>query len=102
MEMITMLFDGILCLVLFLVAWQSLFATELFKAIVLFITFGLLMALSWVRLNAVDVAIAEAAIGAGLTGALMLAALAKLQKITHNDKTPNHSVNSKNEERKEH
>jgi len=36
------------------------------------------MALSWVRLDAPDVALAEAAIGAGLTGALLLAALARL------------------------
>ncbi len=52
---------------------------NLFKAIVLFIAFGLLMSLAWVRLGAPDVALAEAAIGAGLTGALLMAALAKLQ-----------------------
>ena len=51
---------------------------DLFKAIVLFICFGLLLALAWVRLDAPDVALAEAAIGTGLTGALLLAALAKL------------------------
>ena len=37
------------------------------------------MALVWVRLDAIDVALAEAAIGAGLTGALLMAALAQLQ-----------------------
>jgi len=36
------------------------------------------MALDWVRLAAPDVALAEAAIGAGLTGALLMAALARL------------------------
>ena len=45
----------------------------------LFISFGLLLALAWVRLAAPDVALAEAGIGAGLTGALLMAALARLQ-----------------------
>jgi uncharacterized MnhB-related membrane protein len=74
-------------MVLLFVAWRSLKSTDLFQAIVLFISFGLLMAISWVRLNAIDVAIAEVAIGAGLTGALLLAALEKLQKLTSVDKT---------------
>ncbi|CAA6809147.1 MAG: Sodium:proton antiporter [uncultured Sulfurovum sp.] len=86
MEVIISIFDGLLCVVLLWVAWQSLSSTNLFKAIVLFITFGLLLAISWVRLNAIDVAIAEVAIGAGLTGALLLAALAKLHNTTDTDK----------------
>jgi uncharacterized MnhB-related membrane protein len=39
---------------------------------VLFIIFGLLMSLAWARLAAPDIGLAEAAIGAGLTGALLL------------------------------
>ncbi|MGB3212199.1 MAG: DUF4040 domain-containing protein [Desulforhopalus sp.] len=60
-------------------AWRALTSPDLFRAIVLFISFGLLMALAWVRLDAPDVALAEAAIGAGLTGALLMAALARLR-----------------------
>ena len=78
MTLLQWAFDGVLGLVLLWLAWLSLASTNLFKAIVLFIAFGLLMALSWVRLDAPDVALAEAAIGAGLTGALLLAALARL------------------------
>lgn len=44
---------------------------------VLFIAFGLLLALAWVRLGAADVALAEAAIGAGVAGALLLDAAAQ-------------------------
>ncbi len=62
-------------------AWRTLASADLFKAIVLFIAFGLLMALAWVRLNAPDIALAEAAIGAGLTGALLLVALARLNPV---------------------
>jgi len=60
-------------------AWFALFSRDLFRAIVLFVTFGLLLALIWLRLGAVDVALAEAAIGAGLTGALLITALSRLR-----------------------
>lgn len=85
MDKVTLLgwiFDTVLGLGLLWLAWRALNSSDLFKAIVLFISFGLLMALVWVRLNAPDVALAEAAIGAGLTGALLLAALARLQIMT--------------------
>jgi uncharacterized MnhB-related membrane protein len=73
-------FDGLLGLGLLWLAWQALACADLFKAIVLFIAFGLLMALAWARLDAPDIALAEAAIGAGLTGALLLTALARLNR----------------------
>lgn len=79
--LIAWLFDIILGLGLLLLAWRLLSCSELFKAIVLFIAFGLLMAIAWVRMDAPDVALAEAAIGSGLTGALLLAALARLHLI---------------------
>ena len=84
MEQITALqwlFDGTLVLALLWLAWRALSSPDLFTAIVLFIAFGLMMALAWVRLQAPDIALAEAAIGAGLTGALLLAALARLNDL---------------------
>ena len=72
------LFDLPLALVLLWLAWRLLTSADLFKAVVLFIAFGLLMALAWVRLQALDIALAEAAIGAGVTGALFLSALNKM------------------------
>jgi uncharacterized MnhB-related membrane protein len=80
------LFDGILVLILLILAWQVLRSPDLFKAIVLFIVFGLMMSLAWVRLKAVDIALAEAAIGAGLTGALFFRALGRLQSRGVNDR----------------
>jgi len=82
MEALTLLswvFDATLGCTLMWLAWRTLASEDLFKGIVLFIAFGLLMALAWVRLDAPDIALAEAAIGAGLTGALLLGALAKLE-----------------------
>ncbi|TMP28270.1 sodium:proton antiporter [Pseudoalteromonas rubra] len=55
-------------------------AKDLFQAILLFISMGLLVTLAWVRLGAWDVAIAEAAIGAGLTGALLIATRRQLNQ----------------------
>lgn len=68
-------FDGLLALALLWSAWRTLAAPDLFRAVVMFIVFGLLMTLAWARLAAPDIALAEAAIGAGLTGALLLDAL---------------------------
>ena len=53
----------------------ALLGRDRYRAVILFIVFGLLMTLAWVRLAAPDIALAEAAIGAGLTGALLLDAL---------------------------
>jgi multisubunit Na+/H+ antiporter MnhB subunit len=49
------------------------------RAAVLFILFGLLMSLAWVRLLAPDIALAEAAIGAGITGVLLVDALRHME-----------------------
>lgn len=69
--------DGLIVLTLLWLAWRALASDDLFKGIVLFIAFGLVLSLAWLRLRAPDVALAEAAIGAGLTGALLLSAYAK-------------------------
>ncbi|WP_421621688.1 hydrogenase subunit MbhD domain-containing protein [Alkalilimnicola ehrlichii] len=66
--------DGLLALGLLWLAWQAVTAPRLFRSVVMFIVFGLFMSLCWARLAAPDLALAEAAIGAGLTGALLLSA----------------------------
>jgi energy-converting hydrogenase B subunit D len=68
----TLTFDFLLALSLLWSGWRTLAAPRLDRAIVLFIVFGLLMSLAWARLSAPDIGLAEAAIGAGLTGALLL------------------------------
>ena len=50
---------------------------QLYAGVLLFVSFGLVLALVWARLGAADLALAEAAIGAGLTGVLLFAALAR-------------------------
>jgi uncharacterized MnhB-related membrane protein len=74
------LFDAAVAALLLAIAWRALSVEDLFRAVVLFIAFGLVMTLAWVRLEAPDVALAEAAIGAGLTGALLLDTLGHLRQ----------------------
>ncbi len=72
-------FDLLLAGGLLGLALQVVASRGLFRSVVLFIALGLLMALAWARLAAPDLALAEAAIGAGLTGALLLSAYRALQ-----------------------
>ncbi|WP_111642311.1 hydrogenase subunit MbhD domain-containing protein [Marinimicrobium alkaliphilum] len=74
--MIEWLLDGTLAALLLILAIAVIRASGLYASVVLFIAFGLLLALTWARLGAPDLALAEAAIGAGLTGVLLLGALA--------------------------
>lgn len=78
--------DLLLVLVLLWLAWAALSSRDLFRCIVLFIAFGLVLSMAWVRLGAPDVALAEAAIGAGLAGALLLATWARLPGKTEDSK----------------
>lgn len=73
--MLEVLLDALLVLALLGTALAVLLSRDLFRAVVLFIAFGLLLSLCWVRLRAPDLALAEAAIGAGLTGVLLLDAV---------------------------
>lgn len=73
-------FDLTLAVLIAWTAWQSVTSREVFRAVVLFVVFGLLIALAWLRLGAPDVALAEAAVGAGLTGVLLLETLGHLRR----------------------
>jgi multisubunit Na+/H+ antiporter MnhB subunit len=65
-------------LVLLTAAW-SVAARESYSAVVGFVSYGLLMAIVWMQLFAIDVALTEAAVGSGLTGLLLLGAAARLR-----------------------
>jgi multisubunit Na+/H+ antiporter MnhB subunit len=69
---------GLAVLVLAVAVW-TIAARDTFAAVVGFVTYGLLLTLVWVRLDAVDVALTETAIGSGLTGVLLLGAAARLR-----------------------
>lgn len=68
---------ALVLLVLGLALWITA-ARSAYGAAVGFVAYGLFLALIWVRLEAVDVALTEAALGSGLTGMLLLGAAARL------------------------
>jgi multisubunit Na+/H+ antiporter MnhB subunit len=62
--------------------WQQpagLLPPDEFAAVVGFVTYGLLLALVWMSLRSVDIALTEAAIGSGVTGVLLVGAVARLR-----------------------
>lgn len=71
--------DLVLVPLLALAALAAVGLRDRFAGIVVFVVVGMLVAIAWVRLGAVDVALAEAAIGAGLTGVLLLGAQARIR-----------------------
>ncbi len=78
MNIVLVLEGGLALLILAVAAWATL-VRETFASVVGFVVYGLLLALAWVSLSSVDVALTEAAIGSGVTGALLLAASARLR-----------------------
>lgn len=64
-------------------AWRAVLTRRAFEASVAFVVYGLVLTIAWVRLDAVDVALTEAAIGSGLTGALLLGAGRRLDRVQY-------------------
>ena len=82
-------FDGLLLFSIVGLAWASLATTDVRRSVILFMAFGLVLAVAWGRLLAPDVALAEAAIGAGLSGALLLAAVHRQPRPLSSESTNN-------------
>ncbi|MFN3685185.1 hydrogenase subunit MbhD domain-containing protein [Salinarimonas sp.] len=81
-------FDIALCALVLVAALAAVAGRDLFGSLVSFIVYGLLVALAWVRLEAIDVALAEAAIGAGLTGVLLVGTAARLARLDAAEPAP--------------
>ncbi len=71
---------GLAGLVLVMAIWIDV-TRHAFTAVLGFVVYGLLLALVWVQLQGIDIALTEAALGAGLTGALLLTAVTRLDKL---------------------
>ena len=69
---------GLVALLVGMGTWMIVVRDTLI-AVIVFVIYGLLMAIAWVRLWAIDVALTEAAIGSGITGMLLLSAAARLR-----------------------
>jgi len=76
---LALLFDGMLVVLILAVAVWTVTVRDSFAAGIGYAVYGLLLALAWVRLAAVDAALTEAAIGGGLTSVLMIRATVRLR-----------------------
>ncbi len=78
MSFLPVLAGGLALLILAVAGWTIVIRDTL-ASVIGFVVYGLLLTLAWVCLSSVDVALTEAAIGSGVTGALLLGACARLQ-----------------------
>ncbi|HEY9189872.1 MAG TPA: DUF4040 domain-containing protein [Sulfurovum sp.] len=77
--------DALLLFLLVLLSFQIITVRDLFSVSLYFIVFGMILALVWIRLGAFDLALAEVALGAGITGALLLDTITFLKKHRKKD-----------------
>jgi multisubunit Na+/H+ antiporter MnhB subunit len=88
-EILWFIFDSMLVLLLLALAWTTCSTQDVMRAVTLFIAMGLLLAVIWARLKAPDLALAEAVIGAGISGALLLSAIRDYPaNVTVSHRTP--------------
>lgn len=81
--------DLILGLLLIFTAWRTFHDQRLQRAVGWFVAFGLVLALVWLRLGVVVVAVAEASIGALLTGVIVYRVILRIAA-----RVPDHAVNA--------
>jgi len=74
---IASVFDIAVVALILAIGASTILVRTAFAAVVMFAVYGLLLSIAWVRLHAVDVALTEAAIGGGMTGLLLLGAVAR-------------------------
>ena len=74
-------FELLLCLMILGTAAAALLMRDALGAIVFFIVFGNLLGLAWLAIGAANVALAEIALGAGVTGILLILARARLKVL---------------------
>lgn len=77
-------FEILLLLILVGCAVAVAFTKELIPAVIVFTAFSLVMSLLWVILQAPDVAITEAAVGAGISSILFYVVLRNMNKLEEN------------------
>ena len=87
----------LLLLVLFLIlcAVSAGFTKNLLVSVIIFMSYSLIMSIIWMFLEAPDLAITEAAVGAGVTSVLFFATLRRINAIAKQErKEEKHEQNS--------
>lgn len=78
-------FMYILLGILFVCAIAVTVSKDLLNSVLIFMAFSLIMSVIWIILESPDLAITEAAVGAGVTTVLFLATLKKIHAIDGQD-----------------
>ncbi len=78
-------FEIVLLLSLVVCAVSVAFTKDLLTSIVIFMSYSLIMCVIWVPLQSPDLAITEAAVGAGVTSILFFVTLKKIRAIRRED-----------------
>lgn len=79
-------FEMILLGFLIVCALAVSFSKNLLNSILVFMSYSLVMAIIWILLESPDLAITEAAVGAGVTSLLFFVTLKKIHAIREEDK----------------
>lgn len=75
------LVECMLLLILIVTATAAPLQKRLLSTVIVYTVFGLTMSVLWMLLRAPDLAITEAAVGAGVTGVLFILALHKINQL---------------------
>lgn len=80
-EVLTMIFQYLLLIFLVVCALAVARTRDLLGAVIIFASYSLIMAILWQQLEAPDVAVTEAAIGAGVTSLLFIVVISKTRRM---------------------
>lgn len=75
------LFNIIVLIIMIVGSVAAAASKNLLGSVIIFMVYSLMMAIIWQRMNAPDLAITEAAVGAGITSILFIIALRKTKVI---------------------
>jgi len=78
------IFINILLAILIVCAVSVSFSKNLLNSILIFMGFSLIMSIIWILLESPDLAITEAAVGAGITSILFFVTLKKIHGVLDN------------------
>lgn len=73
--------ETVLLLILIITAVAAPLQKRLLSTVIIYTVFSLVMAILWMLLRAPDLAITEAAVGAGVTGVLFILTLHKIKQL---------------------
>ena len=79
------IFQYILLMFLVVCAVSVSFSKRLLNSILIFMSYSLIMSIIWIMLESPDLAITEAAVGAGVTSVLFFATLKKIHAMREED-----------------